>query len=90
MDYLVCRQQVKVVYSVPPGVGGPDVLAPEVFLFGVEALVLSSRSLILTARADLVLTTGSFRDPSLDEAVRIKDLEDSTKVECLNSKQEYF
>ena len=37
--------------------------------------------------------TGNFRDPLtniLDEACRIKALEDSSKVECLNSKSEYF
>ena len=37
--------------------------------------------------------TGTFKDPLsriLDEAVRIKDLEDDPSVNCLNSKGEYF
>ena len=37
--------------------------------------------------------TGTFKDPLtriLDEAVRIKDLEDDPKVNCLNSKGEYY
>ena len=37
--------------------------------------------------------TDNFKDPLsriLDEAVRIKDLEDDPSVNCLNSKGEYF
>ena len=37
--------------------------------------------------------TGTFKDPLtriLNEAVRIKDLEDEPSVNCLNSKGEYY